>query len=510
MKGKYTVLIDKIRNSNIIWAVFSVLINIIINFTIVPYVTERVGVEAYGYVTLANTMITYIDVISIAINAFACRFIAIEYHRKNLSEANKYYVSVFYANIILCCIMTAVFFYGIPNLHKFINILTQYDFSVKLLFCLVAVRYFCTLLRSCFEVGAFIKNRLDLSEKAKSISYIIQSVLLIFLCGFLKPEIWYIGLATCAAAFVQLLFQISFSKKLTPELHINSSRLSLGCIRNLLATGTWNAINNLGNLFNSGLDLLIANKMLTAVIAGMISVSKTLGSTCYTVVCAISNSFRPKQLELYSVGDIDGLLNLLKKSMRITGAFCGVVIAGFWACGIDFLSLWIPSQNIEMIFQLTVIVLLGDIMIGVVNPLYYVFTLTKKLMLPCIITIAMGIVNIVSMYFLIKYTSYGDYAVVVTTMVINLIHFVDTPIYAAYCLQRPLKTFYPTILRHLVCVSILCIITTMLNLIYPSVTTWLSLGVKIFIFGIVELIFAFFVIADRNEQIHLVNVICRR
>ena len=175
----------------------------------------------------------------------------------------------------------------------------------------------------------------------------------------------------------------------------------------------------------------------------------------------------------------------MKESMRITGAICAIIIAGFYACGNEFISLWLPGQDTYKIYILSLIVLLSDVMIGVVNPLYYVFTLTKKLKLPCFITIAMGITNIVSMYFLIKYTSLGAYAVVLTTMILNFIHFIDTPIYSAYCLQVSFKTFYRPIMVHLVNCLVNVSIMKLISSILPFKTTWLFLLLKIIILGLV-------------------------
>ena len=69
LKNKYSRwfyrMMKKILNSNIIWSIVAILVNTAINFCVVPYVSENVGVEAYGFVTLANTLITYIDVLSL-------------------------------------------------------------------------------------------------------------------------------------------------------------------------------------------------------------------------------------------------------------------------------------------------------------------------------------------------------------------------------------------------------------------------------------------------------------
>ena len=483
-------MMKRILNSNIIWSIVAILVNTAINFCVVPYVSENVGVEAYGFVTLANTLITYIDVISVALNSFASRYIAVAYHEKNFDKARKYYSSVFIANIILSM---SFFIFGtfiILNLQRVINVSVDLEHDVKILFFIVLGRYICTLIRNAFDVSTFIKNRLDLTEKLRALTYLLQAVILLVTCVSMKPHVWYVGAASFAAALVMLLVQYAFTKKLTHELTVKIADFSFKCIKDFLVNGIWNAINNIGNLLNSGLDLLITNKMLTELLMGMVSVSKTLGSLCYTLVVAISSSFRPKQLEAYSHKDKERLIELLKKSMIITGTVCAIILAGFNACGKDFLRLWLPSQNHEILFQLAMITLMSDILIGVVNPLYYVFTLTKKLKVPCLITIIMGILNIAGMYILIKHTDLGVYAVVLTTMVLNCVHFIDTPLYASYCLKIEMKTFYPVIILHLLNTTILFLWTSLLNCFWPNVNSWSMLLAKIMLFGITEVIIA--------------------
>ena len=500
-------MMKKILNSNIIWSIVAILVNTAINFCVVPYVSENVGVEAYGFVTLANTLITYIDVISVALNSFASRYIAMAYHEKNFEKARKYYSSIFIANIILSVIFLVLGTVIILNLQNVINVSLGLEHDVKILFFIVLGRYICTLLRNAFDVSTFIKNRLDLTEKLRAFSYIIQAIILLVTCVSMKPHVWYVGIASFVAALIMLLVQYVFTKRLTHELKVKTLDFSVKCIKDFLVNGIWNAINNIGNLLNSGLDLLITNKMLTELLMGMVSVSKTLGSLCYTLVVAISSSFRPKQLEAYSHKDKEKLIELLKNSMLITGTVCAIILAGFNACGEDFLHLWLPSQNHEILFQLAMITLMSDILIGVVNPLYYVFTLTKKLKVPCLITIIMGILNITGMYALIKYTDLGVYAVVLTTMVLNCVHFIDTPLYASYCLNIKMITFYPVIILHFINTAVLFLWTSLINCYWPNVYSWAMLLVKVIFSGITEMIIVVVLMTTTEQKKQLLKIL---
>ena len=481
-------ILKKVLNSNMIWAMIAVVVNCAINFLVIPYVTENVGMEAYGFVTLANTMVTYIDIISIALNAFASRYIAIEFHRGNKKSANRYYSSALIANVILCTALLCLCVPLIVNLEHVLNISEGLRYEVKALFAIVLLRYIFSLLRNTFDVATFIRGRLDVTEKLRACSYIVQAVILVVTCSCMKPAIWYVGAASAAAALFLLMTQYLCKRRMLPELTVRKSDFSLQCVKDFITAGIWNSINNIGNLLNNGLDLLISNKMLSELLMGMISVSKTLGSLCYTLVVAVSNSFRPEQLKAYSENQTPSLVEKLKKSMKITGMLCAIIIAGFAVCGQEFLHLWIPDQDHIMIYRLSLIVLLGDVIIGVVNPLYYVFTLTKKLKVPCVITISMGLVNVVSEFLLIKYTNTDAYAVVITTMFLNLLHFVDTPLYSAYCLGIRWTTFYSVILQHLInCLLVYGAMHVAVRWL-PAANTWLLLLCKLVVLGTLGLV----------------------
>lgn len=463
---------------NIVWSVIAVVVNYFMNFLITPYVTNNIGVEAYGFVALATTFTNYVDIISIGLNAFAGRFISVAYHKNDKKRANMFYSSVIVADVVLALLVLIPCTFIILRLERFLQIPSLITTDVKILFAAVLFKYLLTVMRTAFNTATFISNRLDIYEKYQSFSYVLQAGLLLGLCILLPPHVWYVGLAGIAAALYLLIINLRLTKKLTPDLRFHSELCSMKAVRELVSAGLWNSLNNLGNVLNSGLDLLITNIMIDAVVLGEVSIAKNVGTICYTLITKVSSSFRPKQLKLYAENRVEEQVTLYKQTMKITGALCSLIICVFYVCGKDFLILWIPQQNIQFIFTITMIVLMSDIAIGVVNPLYYVFTLTKKLKTPCVITIIMGILNVASMYLLIQYTTLGAYAVVFTTLVLNFLHFVDTPLYSAYCLKVKLTTFYPTIARHLGVLCVGAVISHIMNTIFPEAKSWIMLIFK--------------------------------
>lgn len=87
------------------------ILNYLINLILTPYITDTVGTAAYGFVSLAKNCAQYATVITVALNSYASRYIALEYHNQNICKSNEYFSSVFWGDIFLASVITALAFY---------------------------------------------------------------------------------------------------------------------------------------------------------------------------------------------------------------------------------------------------------------------------------------------------------------------------------------------------------------------------------------------------------------
>ena len=62
-------------------------VNMGINFFLTPYITKNVGVEAYGFITLANNFVMYASLLTIALNSMIGRVITIEFYKFGICES---------------------------------------------------------------------------------------------------------------------------------------------------------------------------------------------------------------------------------------------------------------------------------------------------------------------------------------------------------------------------------------------------------------------------------------
>ena len=219
---------------------------------------------------------------------------------------------------------------------------------------------------------------------------------------------------------------------------------------------------------------------------------------CIATHTAVREAMKPLQLKAYSEDDIPQTVEQLKKSMRYSSFVSVLILAGFVAVGRHFLQLWTPGEDITVLYRLSVIVLLGESVVASVSPLYYTYILAKKVVLPCVLTFITGFGNVLSMYLLIHYTGMGVYAVVLTTLVVDLLHYLDAPLYAAYCLKVKWTTFYPAVGQHVLASLCMSVTMALIGCVLPGTGGWGALIVKCLVLGAVGAA-EYFLIFDRRD-----------
>ena len=149
----------------------------VVSFFLTPFITNMLGTEAYGFVTLSKNFVSYAVIISTALDSYATRYIAMEYHKRDFDKANSYVSSAFYGDTVIASIILAVGVIFVLFMERFLNVSPELLVSVKLLFLLVFVNFFFTTIKTVFNSTAYIKNRLDITGFVRVIGYVVEIIL---------------------------------------------------------------------------------------------------------------------------------------------------------------------------------------------------------------------------------------------------------------------------------------------------------------------------------------------
>ena len=444
--------------STVLISAISVAVSYAINFILTPYITENVGIEAYGFVTMGKTLVSYAEILTIALTSFVVRYVSITYHENKIEESKSYYASSVVATAVLTFAIFGLACGMISKLEFFLKIPENLVVQVKVLFVIVFLNFILTTMATPLSTPAFIKNRLDVAGLVKMLAHISNGITLFVLFRFFQPRIWYVGIGAFVSATIILIGYKALSLKILPDLKYQKAYVDIEKIKTLVKNGVWNSLNSLGNVLHHGLDLLVSNLMLTAVATGQISVAKTIATMFSTLYRVIFQPYQPILMKAYAEKNTEGFITETTKAMRFCGFFSNVAFAGFIALGKLYYTLWLPAEDINLLYILTMITVFGCITEGIMQPVYYVYTITVKNKVPCWITIAGGLMNVLGMYLLISLTNMGPYAVVTTTTVIMLLtNILFNPIYAGKCLKTSSKPIYLAMLKNFISVTVMTV-----------------------------------------------------
>ena len=211
---------DKVKRMlmTILTSGIATILSFLISFSLTPYITNKLGVEAYGFLTLAKNFTQYATIITIALNSYAARYITVSYHKNDMKKSQEYISSVFYGDVTISAVIMIIAVGFIVFLDKILNISLELVFSVKLLFFFVFLSFVITTVGTSYTAAAYIENRLDIVGVFRSLSYVLEVIFYIVVFSFTTPEVWQVGVAICIAQLVIFGGNYYIYKKYTPEL----------------------------------------------------------------------------------------------------------------------------------------------------------------------------------------------------------------------------------------------------------------------------------------------------
>lgn len=478
-------------------------VNLCISFFLVPYITEVIGVDAYGFVGLANDFVSYAQIITIAINSMASRFITIKIHEGNKEEANKFYSSVVIANIILSVILGIIGIIFVMFMQYFVNIPGDLLLDVKLLFALMFANFIISILTSTFSVATFCTNKLYLTSIKTIISQILRVIILLGAFLLLKPSVFYIGIAAVASTAYLGYCNYRYSKILTPDLIISKDYFSIKYIKILITSGIWNTFSKLSSILSSGLDLLISNIFIGSASMGIISVSKTIPNTILNAFGTITSVFTPELTISYAKKDTENMKKQLLFAVKLLGLFSAIPMTILFAYGREFYTLWVPEQNTTLLYFLTCVSILGLCISLPLEPLWNIFTVTNKVKNSSLFLFVNSALTIIIVFILLNFFEnplIRMFIIVSVSVCFSIIRSLTfLPLYGAKCINIKLTTFYPTILKNLLVILISTIISFGIKQIL-HINSWMTLIVAAILTSIISIMISLFFTTTKDER----------
>ncbi|MDF7665589.1 MATE family efflux transporter [Bifidobacterium sp. ESL0745] len=499
MKDKHMLAI------NMVASLIQFAINLGIGFCLTPFIVNKLGAEAYGYVGLANNVINYASLLTVALDSVAGRFITVAYHQGDKKRADRYFSSTLAADCLIAVILILVALPLIADLDKIINISPHLINDVKLLFLFIFIQFVITSVSTVLTVATFITNKLYLSSIANALFSIVRVLVMLICFGFFPPFVAYVSFAAVLGTIVSVILNYFYTQKLTPELKFHKTMVSWKTVKEMLASGIWNVIIKLQQVISFGLKLLVANLAISPYKMGMMSIAQTVPNMILTLFGSVSSLFYPNQTQYYAQGKKKELIAELRLGMKTCGFFAVPIIVTSLIVGKDFFVLWQPHQDTRMLYSLMLITLSGFLVSGAASTLQNVPLIVNRLKLYSIVWLLFSLLSLPVTLLLLKITNLDIYAVALVPTVIEIIaNIFFVPMYAARELEVNVLTFYSIYFQYVIALLVSVFVVYSFKFFFRiSVTNWISLILACIFYACVALAITLLMLLNKSERLRL-------
>ena len=492
---------------NIVAAVMNMLVTTLISFVLSPYIVATLGVEANGFVGLAQNFITYAALISTALNSMGSRFMMMAYYNDEHDKFRRYYSSLLLADLLLAVVFGILGGLCVWKLEVLLDIPARIVDDVKLLFALIFANFAVSTAMTVWGTAPFLKNRLYLNSVTNTASACVRGLMILGLFLCLEPSVSFVGLATLVSGCVVYVFQFFFKKNLFPQLRARKRDFSWAAIRELVSSGIWNTISNVGHILTSGIDLLVTNLFVDATAMGMLSVAHTMPAFVNTLNEAIAAAFTPSLMIDYAQGRIDDLTKTIRQSAKIISVICSLPLGFLLVFGQEFYALWQPTQDARMLHILSVIIIFGRVFFTGLQPLFSVFTVVNKVRINSLVTIFNGLASVVLMYILLQNTDLGVYAIAGASVVCcffkNMLFVIP---YSARYLGLKKTAFYRVLVPSVLCCGVLVLWGMVQKMLFRPIG-WVQLIASGAVFALMGIFLTSMVVLNREERKILLDLV---
>ena len=497
---------------NMVCSLASFAINIGIGLLLTPYVVANIGAEAYGFVGLANNMITYAQLLTIALNSVAGRFITVAYHRGEHARAHRYYSSTLAANGCMVAVLMVV---GIPVvvfLDKLVNISPHLVGDVKALFAFIFLNFAITTISNVWTVAAFVKNKLYLTSLANMAYGLTRVVVMVLMFGLMPPKVFYVGLAVCLGNVLMTNINHVNSRRLLPEFKFRGKDVAWRSIVEMISSGAWNILTKAQQILMFGIQLLVANLMVSPYLMGMISIAQTIPTQISGMVYNISSLFFPKQTQYYAQGNKEKLLSELRSGMKISGFFANVIVVTLVAVGPVFLRLWQPGQDTKLLYWLLLLCLCSLYVSGVAVTLQNLPMIVNRLKWSSLAWLIYSIVSAVLLVVLVKVLPAWGVFLIASIPALSevLANVTFVPLYAAHILGVRWYTFYTVYVRYFLSSAAAIGVCLLIARFVPSSMGWIPMLAMCCVYALATAGVDALLLLSRTERRLLIDLVKRK
>lgn len=472
-----------------ILAYINLAISCIIPLGYTPIMLEILGQEEYGLYSLANSVISYLGLLTFGMGMTVMRYIT-KYRAENdkdgLNRVMGLFTTIYVLFAALACVVGCILAFGTKTFFASGLNTTEIQ-KLKVLILLMTVSTAVS-----FPVSVFASAILSFEK------YIFRrsiEILGTIVTPLLNLVVLYAGYGSIGMAFVGTLLQIVYApiyfvycrKRL--GIRLKFGKVPFPFLKEILGFSAVVFISSIADLLFWSTDKVLIGAILGAASVGIYNIGGVFTSMLQNMASAISNVFFPRVTTMViQKASPKELSEILIRIGRVQYLLVSLILSGYIVFGIPFIHFWSGDEYRDAFFVALVTII--PLSIPLIQSIAYnIIIAQKKHQFRSIMYIVIAVLNVISTYVVLPY--YGIIGAAVCTGISYLLgNGIAMNIYYAKVIGLDIPKFWSNIGKMTIIPAILTVFgTIIINQIIPITTIYRFLA------EVVAYIFCFFILS---------------
>jgi membrane protein EpsK len=407
-----------------------------------PFLIGYLGIAAFGIISLATTIVSYMSILTHALYSAVSRFLAIDLEQRDTIAANKTFNTALFSVIGFFVGLAPLILIASLCFPDLFTVPSGWEWDGSFLFGVLTVAFFVTVIGSIFGISAFVHSQFLLSNVAHVAGLLVRLGLICALFFIFPAHLWYAGGGVLAGSVVSLFGLVWLWRRLTPELQIRAAAFDRSRLRDLLGMGGWIVVNMAGATLLGRVDLIVVNFFFGATMMGGYAAVAQFSVLMEYLVNAAAQVIRPAILIKYAQGDFIALQHLSSRGIKLLGL--ALALPAGLLCGFSrpLLSIWLGASFGDL--SILLVILISHLSLNLsARPLLDVQNAFNKVRNPGIATLISGGVNLGLAILLAAWGKWGAAGVAISCAIAwTAKNGFYMPIYTAQIMKVPWWTFF--------------------------------------------------------------------
>ena len=312
-----------------------------------PYLIRHLGVEVYGLIPLSNSIVSYLNLVGIAISGSVGRFIAADLARGDPEAASRTastFFGIALAVITVVCPLGYVFSWFSPRIF---NVPSGSEGGLRAIMFALILAFLLGLVSNIFDAALWAKSRFDIRAGVDLLGMIIRTSALVLLFTLIRPSLTFVAAAIVLGWVTSMFTTMKASSMVAPEVRVSLRLIDRRMISTLLNTGAWLLVIQAGSLLLIQMDLVLINLMLGPAAGGKYAPNLQWVTLLRTTALMVNSVLGPAFVNFYATGDHAGTSRVCRQSMKFLGLMAALIAGVLLGFAQPLLRVWLGKAFVD-------------------------------------------------------------------------------------------------------------------------------------------------------------------